>query len=330
MQLFNGELIFREPRFDTAITTRLGTPLGELAATVDLTRIPYVLVLGNQNSLAGLVSSAEVLDCLQRRNQRERERWIEMPVEAIMLTMLDLSQDSDDSDGFVMSDAVTLDCIPILDNRQLVGVVNRDDLLISYRAIEKILRRATTDPVTGLPTRSVFDRRLREEWRRAMQTGESLAVILIDVDHFKAVNDRCGHLVGDAVLHMVGSCLRTSLRSYDVVTRHGGDEFAAICFGCLPGEIEIPVARLLDAIDRLAIPADPGGQHMISLSIGAAVIHDHFEDYQPMHLVEKADRCLYRSKQTGRARAFHTEITDSGSDCEIVQVESIEPLLQVH
>ena len=330
MQLFNGELTFREPRFDTAITTCLGTPLGELAAMVDLTRVPYVLVLGKENSLVGLVSSAEVLDCLQRRNQRERERWIEMPVEAFMLTMLDLSQASDDGDGFVMSDAVSLDCIPILDNGQLVGVVNQDDLLISYRAIEKILRRATTDPVTGLPMRSIFERRLREEWRRAMQTGESLAVILIDVDHFKTVNDRCGHLVGDAVLHMVGSCLRTSLRSYDVVTRHGGDEFAAICFGCLPGEIGIPVARLLDAIDRLAIPADPGGQHMISLSIGAAVIHDGFEDYQPMHLVEKADRCLYRAKQTGRARAYRTEIMDPDSGCDMVQVESVESLLQVH
>ena len=324
MQLYDGELTFKEPRVDTAITTQLGTPLGELAAEVDLTQIPYVLVIGNDNSLAGIVSSSEILDCLERRNQRERERWIEMPVEAVMLTMLDLCEGKGGADSFQLSDSVSMDCTPILDSSQLVGVINQEDLLISYRAIEKILRRATTDPVTGLPMRSVFERRIREEWRRAERTKESLAVILIDVDYFKDVNDRCGHLVGDAVLHMVGSCLKTSLRSYDLVARHGGDEFAAICFGCRPGEIDIPVARLLDAINRLSIPADPGGTHMISLSIGAAVMHGDFDKCQPLHLIETADRCLYRAKQNGRARAYRTEISGPQLESEIVQVEPTE------
>jgi diguanylate cyclase (GGDEF)-like protein len=319
MQLYDGKLTLTERRFDTAITTRLGTPLGELAVAVDLEQVPYVLVIGKENALAGIVSSAEVLDCLERRNPRERERWIEMPVEAVMLTMIDLCQAKDGGD-FQLSDQVSLDCTPILDQNQLVGVINDDDLLISYRKIEQILRRAATDPITGLPTRSVFERRLREEWRRAQSTDESLAVILIDVDNFKTVNDRCGHMVGDAVLHMVGSCLRTSLRSYDMVARHGGDEFSAICFGCRPGEIDIPVGRLLDAIENLSIPADPGGNHMISLSIGAAVMDGGFADCQPMHLIETADRCLYRAKQNGRARAYRTEINGPELEPEIVRV----------
>jgi len=174
MQLYDGELTFKEPRVDTAIITQLGTPLGELAAQVDLTQIPYVLVIGNDNSLAGIVSSSEILDCLERRNQRERERWIEMPVEAVMLTMLDLCESKGGVDSFQLSDSVSMDCTPILDSSRLVGVINQEDLLISYRAIEKILRRATTDPVTGLPMRSVFERRIREEWRRAERTNRSL------------------------------------------------------------------------------------------------------------------------------------------------------------
>jgi diguanylate cyclase (GGDEF)-like protein len=61
------------------------------------------------------------------------------------------------------------------------------------------------------------------------------------LDHFKEVNDRCGHLVGDAVLSMIGSCLRRQLRSYDVVARFGGDEFAAICCDCTPDGIDAPI-----------------------------------------------------------------------------------------
>lgn len=163
MQLYDGKLTLTEPRFDTAITTRIGTPLGELAESVDLEQVPYVLVIGKENALAGIVSAAEVIDCLERRNPRERERWIEMPVEAVMLTMIDLCQTNDGGE-FQLSDVVNLDCTPILDNNQLVGVISEDDLLISYRTIERILRRATTDSVTGLPMRSVFERRLREEW----------------------------------------------------------------------------------------------------------------------------------------------------------------------
>lgn len=257
---------------------------------------------------------------------RQNLRRVESEVIRDSMLMLDLCEGKGGADSFLLSDSVSMDCTPILDSSQLVGVINQEDLLISYRAIEKVLRRATTDPVTGLPMRSVFERRIREEWRRAERTEESLAVILIDVDHFKDVNDRCGHLVGDAVLHMVGSCLKTSLRSYDLVARHGGDEFAAICFGCRPGEIDIPVARLLDAINRLSIPADPGGTHMISLSIGAAVMHGAFDKCQPLHLIETADRCLYRAKQNGRARAYRTEITGPQLELEIVQVEPTETL----
>ncbi len=328
MQLYDGKLTLTERRFDTAITTRLGTPLGELAAAVDLAQVPYVLVIGKENALVGIVSSSEVLDCLERRNPRERERWVEMPVEAVMLTMIDLCQSKDDGD-FQLSDQVSLDCTPILEQNQLVGVINDDDLLISYRKVEQILRRAMTDPITGLPMRSVFERRLREGWRRAQSTDESLAVILIDVDNFKTVNDRCGHMVGDAVLHMVGSCLRTSLRSYDMVARHGGDEFSAICFGCRPGEIDIPVGRLLEAIENLSIPADFGGNHMISLSIGAAVMGGGFADCQPMHLIETADRCLYRAKQNGRARAYRTEINGPEFEPDMVRVLPSDTVAQV-
>lgn len=323
MKLYRGELTVCEEQTGTSVTVRSGTVLSDVVATIDLFSVPYMLVLDETHQLLGIASSAEVLDRTLRRNMRERERWLQMPVDSVMLPMQDLcsATAASPSNGCVTS-RTAIDCTPIVDNDNVVGMVNGNDLLVSYQGVESLLLRAMTDPVTGLPTRAVFQRRLEDEWKRAVATGESISIILIDVDHFKDVNDRCGHHVGDAVLHMVGSCLRRSLRSYDVVARYGGDEFVAICFGCRPEEIDIPLKRLQTEIGKLSIPADPGF-HAITLSLGAATLHDGYDQWKPPELIEAADKCLYRAKEVGRACAWRTEITadDTLEDIRMVKVE---------
>jgi diguanylate cyclase (GGDEF)-like protein len=308
MKLYSGELTVRNEESNSTATIASGTPLSEVIETADLYEVPYMLVLDPSGRLLGIASAIEVLDRTLRRNLRERERWLEMPIDSVMLPMHDLCSGRLSKDPlFAVKSRTSMECTPIVDNDRVVAVVTDNDLLVSYKGVESLLLRAMTDPVTGLPTRSVFVRRLEDEWKRAVATGESISIILIDVDHFKEVNDRCGHPVGDAVLHMVGSFLRRSLRSYDVVARYGGDEFAAICFGCRPGEIDIPLRRLQDEIGKLSIPADTG-IHGITLSLGAAVLHQAHAEWQPNELVEAADKCLYRAKEVGRACAWRTEI----------------------
>lgn len=308
MKLYNGELTVRNEQSDSTVTIASGTPLAEVVESADLYEVPYMLVLDEAHRLLGIASSAEVLDRTLRRNLRERERWLGMPIDSVMLPMHDLcTQQASNESFFSVKSHASVECIPIVDNDQVVAVLNGNDLLVSFQGVESLLLRAITDSVTGLPTRAVFLRRLADEWQRATATGESISVILIDVDRFKEVNDRCGHPVGDAVLHMVGSCLRRSLRSYDVVARYGGDEFAAICFGCRPGEIDIPLRRLQEEISKLSIPAD-SGNHEITLSLGAAALHNSHSDWQPSELIESADRCLYRAKDVGRACAWRVEI----------------------
>lgn len=310
MKVFSGELTLSEPRSEITVSVTSGTTVREVHDMLCESWVPYVLVTEGEDKLLGIASAAQIQDLTERRNERERERWLSMPVESVMLTLFELCDDRDTFDrrsSFNLSARQTLECTPITDRDQIVGVIHADDLLVSFRAIEPILARATTDSVTGLPVRSVFERRLSEEWNRAMRSGESLGVILIDVDHFKEVNDRCGHAVGDAVLHMVASCLRRSLRSYDVVSRYGGDEFAAICFGCRPGELDIPVGRLMEEISRLSVPAD-GGNCRISLSIGAAAVHESPELMTPRGLVGAADRCLYQAKENGRDCAYRVDL----------------------
>lgn len=321
MKLYNGELTVRNEQADSTVTIRSGTSLSEVVAKADLYEVPYMLVLDDESRLLGIASSIEVLDRTLRRNLRERERWLGMPIDSVMLPMHDLCTKRTSKDSFfALRSRTTIDCTPIVDNDRVVAVVNGNDLLVSYQGVESLLLRAMTDSVTSLPTRSVFVRRLDDEWKRAVATGESISVILIDVDHFKEVNDRCGHHIGDAVLHMVGSCLRRSLRSYDVVARYGGDEFAAICFGCRPGEIDIPLKRLQNEISKLSIPAD-SGIHGITLSLGAVAIHDAHAEWQPHELIEAADKCLYRAKEVGRACAWRTEITASRAEANLDPIE---------
>ena len=316
MKLYNGELNVRDEQTESTITIASGTSLSDVVATADLYEVPYLLVLDKTGRLLGIASSMEVLDRTLRRNLRERQRWLEMPIDSVMLPMQDLCTKRSVTPACSSTKSrAAIECTPIL-----VAVVHGNDLLVSYQGIESLLHRAMTDPVTGLPTRAVFLRRLADEWKRAVATGESISVILIDVDHSKDVNDRCGHHVGDAVLHMVGSCLRNSLRSYDVIARYGGDEFAAICFGCRPDEIDIPVQRLQREIRKLSIPAE-SGIHGITLSLGAATLHSGHSEWKSVELIEAADKCLYRSKEVGRACAWRTEIT---SGCDIGKIQMVE------
>ncbi|MEP7336434.1 MAG: GGDEF domain-containing protein [Acidobacteriota bacterium] len=95
--------------------------------------------------------------------------------------------------------------------------------------VETLTRLAERDPLTGLPNRAAFEQRLRDETLRARRYGRPFSVILFDIDGFKSVNDRFGHLMGDQVLAGVAHELQRSLRQSDAVFRYGGDEFIALC-----------------------------------------------------------------------------------------------------
>ena len=198
-------------------------------------------------------------------------------------------------------------CTVISRGNRMVALMTENDVLISWRSVEQTLNNALNDAVTQLPNRAAFDRHLTLECQRAQRSGHSVAVVLFDVDHFKQINDRFGHAAGDAVLHAVGQCLRRSLRSYDMVARYGGDEFACICSGCLPGEIDLTLERIVRGFERLkfdtSIPGAPP-----TLSIGACVVHDETELGFPERIPGQADKCLYLAKRNGRNQAFATEV----------------------
>jgi len=170
--------------------------------------------------------------------------------------------------------------------------------LVQQEQGEALQRLAETDPLTWLFNRRHFDKRLEAETNRAARAEHLLALLMIDVDKFKTINDRFGHRVGDQVLKAVAAAVKQAVRLYDVPTRYGGDEFAVI----LP-EADTDVAsrvarRILEKTDSSAIPGELRDAGMtIQLSIGIATFPRPLGESSA--LVEAADTAMYRAKQAG-------------------------------
>jgi diguanylate cyclase len=155
------------------------------------------------------------------------------------------------------------------------------------------------DPLSGLANRLLFSDRLDEELKRLSRTGGGLAILFLDLDRFKDVNDTYGHQAGDQLLKLTGRRLENLLRSTDTLARFGGDEFAIIQTGLRATEdAEILARRILDALTRPFDIAD--APVTIGVSIGVALAPEHGRDRET--LMRLADAALYEAKSEGRNR----------------------------
>jgi diguanylate cyclase (GGDEF)-like protein len=160
---------------------------------------------------------------------------------------------------------------------------------------------AALDPLTDLWNRRVFSDRLDEEFTRHARYGSPLALLMIDIDHFKAVNDRFGHPTGDTVLAATADVLRDALRATDLPARYGGDEFAVILPQTGKTEAFAVAEKLRMLVEAAMVPANAsadGSGVDVRVSIGVAAAGDGMSE--PIELLEAADGALYRAKQSGR------------------------------
>jgi len=161
-------------------------------------------------------------------------------------------------------------------------------------------KRASIDSLTGFFLREYFFRRLDEEQRRARRYGGRFALLMIDLDGFKAINDRNGHLAGDRYLCAVAATIRAQLRGADMPCRYGGDEFSLLLPETdLPGACAI-AERIREAVGELRIDAE-GASLRSTVSIGLAAFPEHSTP-EVKGLLRRADEALYRAKRAGRDR----------------------------
>ena len=198
-------------------------------------------------------------------------------------------------------------------DRELVAVLARElgGALRVATLVEETQRLATVDALTGLRNRRAFIETTAREVSRTRRYGDALSVILMDIDHFKHVNDSYGHAAGDLVLAAVGQALGETARATDLCARWGGEEFVVALTattvenGCLAAE------RLRVAVERLVVTSAEGVQIPLTASFGVASCtrEDTLES-----LVDRADRAMYAAKSSGRNRVMHERSPEPSPD----------------
>lgn len=186
--------------------------------------------------------------------------------------------------------------------KRVISLSSEKDLLI-----EKLRQLSVTDDLTGLYNRRYFETRLNEEYNRARRNEQNMALVSIDVDNFKIINDNCGHLAGDAFLIYLSNLLKENFhRSNDVVFRVGGDEFSAILSNISKSGAERVCQKIQDYFANMNFENNPelkicmpGVTKKVSLSIGIIYIPFHVNVDQE-HLLIAVDNALYQAKNQGK------------------------------
>ena len=191
----------------------------------------------------------------------------------------------------------------------LVAFLFAGPILRMLGDFRRVASQATTDGLTGLANRRSFDEELALEWRRAHRIGGSLALVLLDLDDFKLINDTHGHPAGDAVLRAIGELLGGGVRQIDLAARYGGEEFAVLVPESELAGAEQVAKRLRATVAKLEVPR-PGGESLrVTASFGVAVSG---AVTSPEELVAAADDALYEAKRAGKNRVVAAGATIEG------------------
>ncbi|MHA7812479.1 MAG: diguanylate cyclase [Phycisphaerales bacterium] len=173
--------------------------------------------------------------------------------------------------------------------------------------LQMLAQKAHIDGLSGLFNRPYFDDKLRAEFDRTVRHGQALSIAMIDIDHFKSINDTYGHPAGDTVISGVANLIMRETRSFDISCRYGGEEFALIMPETDPHQAMLVCERVRVGCEKLAWSRHPARN--VTLSIGVVGVQDGGGiSTTPEGWVEAADKNLYQAKQSGRNRVIATGI----------------------
>ena len=250
------------------------------------------------------IPSATWLDKLQAN-----EYWHDLPVIAFAEDQQSLLK------GFLLgaSDSVHVE----INQHELNARINRhlqhwQKLLDLRKSQEQLQKMALTDPLTNLANRAAFDLNIKQVAARSQRSGVPYSLLLIDLDHFKSINDTFGHPTGDQVLRQAAEAIRQSSRDSDICCRYGGEEFVVILPDTNARNAEVLATRIHRKLAKQMLPE----QIQVSVSIGISS-SNHHNGGHPAALVEEADQAMYRAKEKGRNRT------------EIWRIDILNPKVQM-
>lgn len=198
--------------------------------------------------------------------------------------------------------AVQISVATVVGSGDICYVLMLIDLTAQLEHGEHLTRLAYSDMVTDLPNRAHFMRHFRQATERARERGSGLALLFVDIDRFKEINDTIGHSGGDRALQILAQRLSSAVRPRDIIARHGGDEFVVLMEDLSAPTVADRVAeRILEALEKPVRLADRGFH--LSVSIGIAVQTDAGE--APDTLLESADAAMYQAKVGGGSAFAH-------------------------
>ena len=180
---------------------------------------------------------------------------------------------------------------------------------------QTLIEIATLDGLTGVYNRREFNRLLTVEIERSRRDHQPVAMVMVDIDHFKSINDTYGHQSGDDALRWVSSLLKREIRPGDIVARYGGEEFALILPNTNGEDAGAVAERIRHKMERELVPIQKGMTISVTASLGCAIF-PHVGDSEEL-LMNAADKALYRAKETGRNRVCHALVGLGNAEREL-------------
>jgi diguanylate cyclase (GGDEF)-like protein len=246
-----------------------------------------------QHGRAMLVSAGGDPDCDEVLQALSASTALAIPLSANSRAMGSMQLFAREPDAFTEEDA------------HLLWMLARvgENLLTREYSMEGLLNFAFTDHLTGLKTRGFFEQQLEQEIKRCERKGAKLSLLMLDIDHFKCLNDRFGHPVGDRVLRQISAVLNEDMRDIDTVARYGGEEFVIVLPETAAEEAHSVAERIRAAVERTPFPTREGDEpEKLSISIGIAGFGE--DTRSKRDLVRMADAALYHAKSLGRNRVM--------------------------
>lgn len=274
--------------------------------------IGALIVTDDDGYLVGVISERDLVRALTLFDVG----LVEIPVSEVMTrTVITCSPLDTASEILKVMNKNRIRHIPVLEEEKIVGVVGLRELDRAYRHLQS---QALTDELTGLSNRRHFLQHLRQEISAYGRYGNPFSVAMLDIDHFKKVNDTYGHAAGDQVLVALSELIGQKLRLVDVAGRLGGEEFAILFPNTEINEAKAACDRLLDDVRAQKINTD-SGDISITVSVGLTASVTSIAD--PEALLKEADILLYEAKASGRDRIIaDTKVSESLERSDAVQL----------